>query len=624
MDARQRRKRLKRPLDAIIIHFDYDAFYASVVEAETPSLRTRPLAIQQKQIVVTCNYEARRRGLYKLQLIKEAKKICPDVVIVLGEDLTRFRNASKEFCAFLRSFSWNSRCERLGFDEVWMDVTDMVNYNLQLLNPTSLMSSFFCLSKIDPSIGFAFDASKVAGQTYPEQVDTSLDGPSDVLRMRLILGSHLAHYLRGRLASEKDQTCTAGISTNKVLAKLVCNVHKPNDQTTLFPPYNSEDGQDNVTSFIDSHEIGKIPGIGFKTALKLRALVLQRPAEFDQGLVYGGTKEKVLVGDVRKVPDIGPEALEQILGGAGAPHGIGAKTYGLLLGIDDSEVGQARDVPTQISLEDSYIRLDTISEVKKELLLLSKSLLRRMHADLLEEDEDALASTKTVPDTAEPTEAPMKRWVAFPKTLRLTTRPRPSQNPDGSRNRSFARISRSGPMPNLVFNLKDDVDTVADRLVAEALLPLFRRLHPEKSGWNLSLVNVAATNMVDAASEKGGVGRDISKMFKRQDQVLKDFKVTEPDDVASVMSRPGYERMDAAASSDQTSVVNTNVHGLNDAGGGSEDLPTPSQEATFATQDHWESEDEDMLDEDVYACDECGAVMPLFAMGAHARWHSHS
>ncbi|KAJ4356196.1 uncharacterized protein N0V89_004226 [Didymosphaeria variabile] len=110
------RKRLNRPLDSIIIHFD--AFYASVVEAETPSLRSRPLAIQQKQIVVTCNYEARRRGLYKLQLIKEAKKICPDVVIVLGEDLTRFRNASKELYAFLRSFSWNSRCERLGFDEV--------------------------------------------------------------------------------------------------------------------------------------------------------------------------------------------------------------------------------------------------------------------------------------------------------------------------------------------------------------------------------------------------------------------------------------------------------------------------------------------------------------------------
>lgn len=58
------------------------------------------------------------QGLHKLQLITEARKVCPDVVIVLGEDLTRFRNVSKQLYAFLRSFSWNSRCERLGFDEV--------------------------------------------------------------------------------------------------------------------------------------------------------------------------------------------------------------------------------------------------------------------------------------------------------------------------------------------------------------------------------------------------------------------------------------------------------------------------------------------------------------------------
>jgi DNA polymerase iota len=427
-----------------------------------------------------------------------------------------------------------------------------------------------------------------------------------------------------RLESEKDHTCTAGISTNKLLSKLVGNVHKPNNQTTLFPPYNSEDGEDNVTSFIDGHEVGKIPGIGFKTAQKLRALVLQRPADFDQGLVYGGTKEKVLVGDVRKVPDVGPETLEQRLGGAGAPHGIGAKTYGLLSGIDDSEVGQARDVPTQISLEDSYIRLDTISEMKKELLLLSKSLLRRMHVDLLEEDEDDHASTEMNTDSTESSNGRTKRWSAFPKTLRLTTRPRPPQNLDGSRNRSFARISRSGPMPNFVFNLKDDVDTLAERLVAEALLPLFRKLHPEKSGWNLSLVNVAATNMVDAASEKGGVGRDISKMFKRQDQVLKDFKVAELGNVLPVYTRPEDVMMDTGIPSDETAVVNKSAYRLDDTKGGSDDLPTPSQEATFASQDDWESEDEAMLDEDAYACEECGAVMPLFAMGAHARWHSHS
>ena len=44
--------------------------------------------------------------------------MCPDVIILLGEDLTRFRDASKELFSFLRTFSWNGRVERLGFDEV--------------------------------------------------------------------------------------------------------------------------------------------------------------------------------------------------------------------------------------------------------------------------------------------------------------------------------------------------------------------------------------------------------------------------------------------------------------------------------------------------------------------------
>lgn len=97
---------------------DYDCFYAAVFEREDPKLRYLPLAVQQKQIIVTCNYEARRQGLHKLQLIREARKQCPDVVIVLGEDLTRFRNASKELFNFLKTFSWSGRVERLGFDEV--------------------------------------------------------------------------------------------------------------------------------------------------------------------------------------------------------------------------------------------------------------------------------------------------------------------------------------------------------------------------------------------------------------------------------------------------------------------------------------------------------------------------
>lgn len=97
---------------------DYDCFYAAVFEAKNPSLKSLPFAVQQKHIIVTCNYEARRRGLHKLQLIREARRICPDVIIELGEDISRFRDASKELYAFIKQYSWNGKVERLGFDEV--------------------------------------------------------------------------------------------------------------------------------------------------------------------------------------------------------------------------------------------------------------------------------------------------------------------------------------------------------------------------------------------------------------------------------------------------------------------------------------------------------------------------
>lgn len=90
------------------------------------------------------------------------------MVIVLGEDLTRFRNASKQLYAFLSSFSWNSRCERLGFDEVWLDVSDLVDNNVTTLNSSNLSDSFFRLSKHDPTVGFSFDATSYAGRVCPE------------------------------------------------------------------------------------------------------------------------------------------------------------------------------------------------------------------------------------------------------------------------------------------------------------------------------------------------------------------------------------------------------------------------------------------------------------------------
>ncbi|KAI4262136.1 MAG: hypothetical protein L6R42_002684 [Xanthoria sp. 1 TBL-2021] len=635
-------KALKRDDRRLIIHFDYDCFvsllqdiftfiryftlgclimlYAAVFEKEDPKLRYMPLAVQQKQIIVTCNYEARRQGLHKLQRVTEARKTCPNAVIVLGEDLTRFRNASKENYDFLKRFAWSGRAERLGFDEVFIDVTDMVDYNLEMLNPHSLQSSFFHLSRNDPTLGFGFDCSNIAGHVVPENhtgIDTAMDQDIGSLYMRLLLGSHLAQHLRHQLEEHQGYSSTVGISTSKLISKLIGNVNKPKGQTTLLPPYTAPDnGESNIASFLDEHDIGKIPGIGFKSAQKIRDHVLARPAAFDNGLVYGGTKENVKVRDVRLFPFMGVEVLEKLLGGSGSPKDIARRVWSLINGIDTSEVGRTREVPQQISIEDSYIRLDAMAEVERELKLLSRSLLTRIridlscmedHDDVPVEDEGTELATNGTPSS--------RQWLAYPKTLRLTTRPRPALNPDGTRSRTFNRISRSCDMPSLVLNLSDSIEDQSEVLVRETLIPLFQKLHPEKSEWDLSLMNLCAASIsLTARSSRDGAGRDISKMFKMQERVLKDWKVEERDAAPVNIYSADLDEGLLEAVENEPLVATKETFGAVVANG--------KDEAIQETQENdniWESDDE--VPGLNYTCTMCGLAMPDFAITAHERFH---
>ena len=608
---------------------DYDCFYAAVFEAENPALKSLPLAVQQKQIIVTCNYEARRRGLYKLQLVREAKRTCPDVIIVLGEDLTRFRNASKALYTFLKGFTWSQKVERLGFDEVFLDVTDIIDYNQTLLNQNDLSHSFFCLDRIDPTVGFSYDASKYSGHVFPattslpSSTPTSEAGEAErILDLRLRLGSHLAQHMRHQLEEHHGYTSTVGISTNKLLSKLVGNVNKPKGQTTLLPPYvrMPSNGGSNVASFLDTHDVGKIPGIGFKISQKIRAHVLARPAEFQEGLVYGGTKENVKVKDVRLFPGVGPELLESLLGGPGWPKGIGGKVWGLLNGADDAEVGIAKKVPSQISIEDSYIRLDTMEEVRKELLMLAGSLLKRMRLDLTEvEDADDPRNETHEEDAKYNGASSPMRWLAHPRTLRLTTRPRAPRNPDGTRTRSFNRISRSGPMPSFVFNFNQTVDERAEGLVNEALIPSFRKLHPEKSGWNLSLVNVCATNMAETATDdRDGAGRDIGRMFRRQEDVLKDWKIEDKDVAPSDDESSGFKYEGFA----DPNTLHLEHDGRKASSSRTDSPELLNGEVGVDSLSDGVSDFDDMATMNGQACKICGAIMPAFAVIAHERFHA--
>lgn len=461
----------------------------------------------------------------------------------------------------------------------------MIDYNQEILNHNDLSHSFFCLDQNDPTVGFQFDAASPCGPTYPD-TDSKVPDRDPLLYQRLVLGAHLARYLRHELENEKGYTATVGISTNKVLSKLVGNLHKPNSQTTLIPPYDSNSTyESNVTTFMDDHDIGKVPGVGFKLSQKIRAKVLDRHPAFEDGLVYGATKEKVTIRDVRAFPSIGSEMLEDVLSGPGSQKGIGGKIWGLIHGVDDTEVSLAKRVPSQISIEDSYIRLDSLEEVKKELSLLATSLIRRMRLDLMEEDDDDVEASGSG--------LSQRKWLAHPKTLRLSTRLRPPLNPDGTRARSFQRISRSTPIPSFVFSLTESAHALAERLLQDSLLPNFKKLHPERSGWNLTLVNIAATNMAEtAADSKDSKGRDISRMFRKQDDVLKEWRIADVD-VAPEIHEGEIGRVEDTIDMDADSQVMDDVS--------------------------WDS-DEDSEDL-MHVCHRCGASVPNFALVAHERFH---
>ena len=459
----------------------------------------------------------------------------------------------------------------------------MIDYNLELLNLRDLANSFFCLDRDDPTRGFSFSATRVEGCTYPNDPKDDYFR-HESLHRRLMLGSHLAQYLRKELEKQCGYTATVGISTNKLLSKLTGNINKPNSQTTLLPPYDASSAEpSSIMQLLDGRDIGSIPGIGFKLSQQLRAHILGRHPEFDDGLVYGATKENVTVGHVRACPGMGIDMLDKIFSGPGAVKGLSGKVWGLLHGIDEAQVSQARRFPSQISIEDSYIRLDTLDQVIEQMSMLARSLVKRMHVDLLDNGDSSLSdqfSTGT-------------RWVAYPSVLRLSTRPRPPVNPDGSRPRSFNRISRSTVMPTFALSLTEPVSAIADRLVRDYLLPTFKKLHPERSGWNLSLMNVAATNMVQTgADSKQSSGRDISSMLRQQDHVMREWKV--PD--VNVPPDGGIDELHCL-----DCVVEASVSSASD------------QSST------WLSDEEP--EQPLSACESCGGLIPAFAMTAHERFH---
>ena len=190
-----------------------DAFYASVEQRDTPSLRGQPVAVggspEGRGVVAAASYEARAFGVHSAMSMARAVRLCPGLVIV-PPDFTRYKAASTSVFSIFREVT--PLVEPLSLDEAYLDVT--VN-------------------------------------AWHEPLATPV-----------------ARRLKERIRSETGLTASAGVAPNKFLAKIASGWKKPDGLTVISP--------ERVEPFLQRLPVDALWGVGPVTARKLRARGIER------------------------------------------------------------------------------------------------------------------------------------------------------------------------------------------------------------------------------------------------------------------------------------------------------------------------------------------------------------
>ncbi|XP_058789814.1 DNA polymerase iota-like [Phymastichus coffea] len=326
-----------------IVHIDIDCFYAQVESVQHPEYKGKPLGVQQKNIVVTSNYEARKFGITKCMSVKEALALCPNLLLIRGEDLTPYRRVSVKIFELLHHFS--PLVEKLGLDENFIDITSLVNERIS--NTATKSTSVngdesMTQEKINCTVQNS-EQCKSVGEIFeiPEE-----NCPCEC-HTRLAMATNIAMDIRNKIHKELGLTCSAGIAHNKLLAKLGGALNKPNKQTLVYPC--------SATALLSSlGSVLKIPGVGRRTAESLTA------------------NNITTVDDIRKTP------LERLQVKIGKELARKIKDYAE--GIDDAPV-KPSGRPLSIGLEDGFKKVSLVDEVESRL----SALLRRL-TELAAED----------------------------------------------------------------------------------------------------------------------------------------------------------------------------------------------------------------------------------------------
>ena len=106
-----------------ILHIDADAFFASCEQAVHPELRGKPVITgKERGIVAAASYEAKARGVERAMRLFEAKRVCPEA-IVLPSDYETYSLFSVRMFEIFRRFSPD--VEEYSIDEAFVDLTGL-------------------------------------------------------------------------------------------------------------------------------------------------------------------------------------------------------------------------------------------------------------------------------------------------------------------------------------------------------------------------------------------------------------------------------------------------------------------------------------------------------------------
>jgi DNA polymerase-4 len=191
----------------IVAHLDLDAFFAAVEELEDPSLRTKPLIVggdpRGRGVVATANYKARKFGIHSAMSCAEALRRCPHAVFV--------RPRKGVYSTYSKAV-WDSvrqvvpTVERTGHDVGYLDLGEVAT-------------------------GFG-QARRLA-----EAVQTAVRGATSL-------------------------TCSLGVSSCKVVAKIASDQRKPGGLVVVPPGREAE--------FLASFDVRRLPGVGPRAEARLR------------------------------------------------------------------------------------------------------------------------------------------------------------------------------------------------------------------------------------------------------------------------------------------------------------------------------------------------------------------